>query len=311
MIVKHYDSISEATAREAKQAYSFFDYAEGSATDSYQKAVDECYTVACWAAERRPREEERIQRLLDWYIKCLANNINARNRNTASCPSVLIAGASNFPVRKKEKQNQRDDKLMAEYNHIMQIPDKIRSIGLNTTIYSDEEDAIEQLEAKVEKCRKTLESMKAQNAYYRKHGTMKGFGDFTDEYTDRFDREIESRYSYERKPFRDWELTSVREKMKAAEKRVEKLKSIKKSAENQDANEYTAINGIKVVENAEIMRLQLFFDEKPNEDTRSLLKRNGFRFSPSNGNAWQRNLNDNSKAVLNGIMEELKSKFSN
>lgn len=39
-------------------------------------------------------------------------------------------------------------------------------------------------------------------------------------------------------------------------------------------------------------RLQIFFEEKPDGETRSALKSNGFRWAPSAG-AWQRQLNDN------------------
>lgn len=44
--------------------------------------------------------------------------------------------------------------------------------------------------------------------------------------------------------------------------------------------------------NTEENRLQIFFDHKPEEDVRSELKANGFRWAPSAG-AWQRQLNDN------------------
>lgn len=63
MIVKRYAQISEETARRAKQAYSFFDYVEGSATASYRSEVDKCYEIACRAAEKRPKEEERAEQL--------------------------------------------------------------------------------------------------------------------------------------------------------------------------------------------------------------------------------------------------------
>lgn len=304
MIVKRYATISEGTARLAKQAYSFFDYKEGSATAHYRDEVDECYRIACWAAERRPKEEERIQRLFDRFVDGLAANINAQNKNTASCPSVMIAGASNFPVRKKEKQNRRSDQLNAEYEYIMQIPEKIRSIGYNTVIYSDEDDAIEQLEEKAYKLRRALESMKAKNAHYRKRGTMKGYEDIPDEEAERIDAEIASRYPYERKPFRDWELTSVRERMKNAEKRAEELRELKAKAEQPAADQYPSVEGVEVVENAEAMRIQLLFDGKPSEEIRSVLKSHGFRWSPSFG-AWQRQLTDNGKYATKKALEEI------
>ena len=47
-----------------------------------------------------------------------------------------------------------------------------------------------------------------------------------------------------------------------------------------------------------------FFDGKPNEETRSLLKSHGFRWAPSVG-AWQRQLTDNGKAAARQVMKAL------
>ena len=302
MIVKRYAQIREETARAAKQAYSFFDYVEGSATAGYRNEVDKCYEIACKAAEKRPIEEERIQRLFDRFVDKLAANINASNSNTASCPSVMIAGGSNFPVHKKEKQNKRSDKLTAEWEYIMQIPDKIRDIGNNTTIYSDEEDAIEQLEAKAEKYRAFLEEMKKRNAHYRKHGTMKGFDGLTDEKAEELDKEIKS--SFYQVPYPSYELTSARQKIKAAEERAEQLKKLKAKAEQPTEDKYPQIDGVEVEENADAMRIQLFFDGKPSEEIRAVLKSNGFRWSPSFG-AWQRQLTENGKRATKKVLEEI------
>ena len=63
----------------------------------------------------------------------------------------------------------------------------------------------------------------------------------------------------------------------------------------------------KVAENAEIMRLQIFFDDKPDSDTREILKKNGFRWAPSQG-AWQRQLTDNAKYSLKRVIKELEEK---
>lgn len=302
MITKHYATISEATAKAAKNAYSFSDYVHGSATAHYRDEVDECYRLACWAAERRPKEEERIQRLFDRFVVGLAANINAENRNTASCPSVMIAGASNFPVRKKEKQNSRRETLYKEYQYIMEIPEKIRAIGNNTAIYSDEDDAIEQLEEKAEKYRAYLEHMKKCNAHYRKHGTMKGFEDITDERAEELDKEIKS--FFHQVPYPAYELTSARNKMKAAEERAEELKKLKAKAEQSTEDKYPHVDGVKVVENAEAMRIQLIFEGKPSEKVRDILKSRGFRWSPSYG-AWQRQLTDNGKYATKKALAEI------
>lgn len=51
-------------------------------------------------------------------------------------------------------------------------------------------------------------------------------------------------------------------------------------------------DGGKVEANTEANRLQIFFEDKPDEATREALKSNGFRWSPKAG-VWQRQLTSN------------------
>ena len=60
-------------------------------------------------------------------------------------------------------------------------------------------------------------------------------------------------------------------------------------------------DGGEIVKNAELNRLQIVFDEIPGEETRAELKRNGFRWSPSN-QAWQRQLTPNAEAAARIIL---------
>jgi len=48
----------------------------------------------------------------------------------------------------------------------------------------------------------------------------------------------------------------------------------------------------EVIQNEEANRLQLVFEGKPSEEFRTMLKKNGFKWSPKNG-AWQRQLTNN------------------
>ena len=52
------------------------------------------------------------------------------------------------------------------------------------------------------------------------------------------------------------------------------------------------------------MRLQIIFDGKPDPEVRAVLKKNGFKWAPSQG-AWQRMLNSAGKYALNRVKEEL------
>ena len=56
--------------------------------------------------------------------------------------------------------------------------------------------------------------------------------------------------------------------------------------------EPTKFDGGEIVRNTEADRLQIIFDEKPDEQQRDALKQNGFRWSPRYG-AWQRQLSSN------------------
>ena len=70
--------------------------------------------------------------------------------------------------------------------------------------------------------------------------------------------------------------------------------------------ETTITHGIGFVlkENAVINRIQFIFEEKPDEDTRKLLKSKAFRWAPSKC-AWQRKLTDNARTAARQIAETL------
>lgn len=61
----------------------------------------------------------------------------------------------------------------------------------------------------------------------------------------------------------------------------------------------------KVIVNKEINRIQFFFDGKPDEETRGVLKSWGFHFSRYNNNAWQRQLNSNGIYAAKKVLEKL------
>ena len=125
-----YYPIDEDAARRAKNANSLSDYAEGSATSEYRREVNRAATLAEECKKgKTDAQQEQIDYLLDRYARRLADNMNASNRNRASCPSVMVAGWSNFPVRKKQQQLSRDDTLMREWRDIQGILDQIRAVG--------------------------------------------------------------------------------------------------------------------------------------------------------------------------------------
>lgn len=98
------------------------------------------------------------------------------------------------------------------------------------------------------------------------------------------------------------------EKRRIIDRVIEIHKNTERAKEATQSDDYKDL-GFAVERNADINRLQLKFDGKPDESTRSILKHNGFRWSPREG-AWQRQLTGNAEYSLKRVAEELKANNS-
>ena len=157
----------------------------------------------------------------------------------------------------------------------------------NRVISSDDPNAIQKLQDKLEMCEKSQKYMKEVNAYYRKNGTCEGFPGMEAARAARLDESVRQAYSWDKQPFPSYALTKNSAEIRRLKQRIEKL------TVNQEVGFVGwTFDGGEVVANSEENRLQILFDEKPDEQKRSALKGNGFKWSPSQG-AWQRQLNDN------------------
>ena len=293
-----YYPISEDAARRAKEANSFSDYVPGSATKSYQVMVDEAAIIAAKQKDKvDPMYHDKIDGLLDKYARELAEVVNQRNEIDARVPSIMIAGGSNFPVRKKEKQNAARERNEERYAEVQGIVQRIRSVGTGG-IMSDDKNAIAKLSAKLADLERLQETMKSANAYFRKHKTLEGCPGLSDEAIRRMSGGLTD------VPYPGWALSNNNANIRRIKERIATLeKEAQRAAENADAAPVEG-DGYKLVENAELGRIQFIFDGKPDEDTRALLKSYGFRWSPSQG-AWQRMLNDNGRYAAQRVRDAL------
>ena len=282
-----YYTINEAAAKRAKDANSFSDYKQGSATAEYRHYVDEAIQLAERQKKRvDPMYHEKIDSLLDTYARKLAANMNKGYEIDARVPSILIAGGSNFPTRKKEKQNAARDSNYREWQDIQGLLDKIRSTGMGG-ISADDPQAVQKLEKKLESLEKSQETMKAVNAYYRKHKTLDGCPYLSSEQLEKLKADMTSSWHLGDKPFATWALSNNSAEIRRVKDRIKSL-----SQQKEIGFVGWEFDGGKVEANTEANRLQIFFEDKPDEATREALKNNGFRWSPKAG-AWQRQLTSN------------------
>lgn len=285
-----YHTINEEAARRANDMNSFRDYKAGSATAEYRRMVDAATELAERQKQRvDPMYHEKIDRLLETYCRKLAENMNASYSIEARCPSILISGGGNFPVRKKEKQNAARDRNLEEWNYIQGLLDKIRSVGTGG-ISSDDPQAVEKLEAKLAALEKHQEMMKAANAAIRMKDPAKGDAKLAElGYTPEDIAKLREPDFCGRIGYPAYALQNNNANIRRIRGRIAELK--KRTESTPEGWEF---DGGRVVVNTTENRLQVIFDGKPDADVRTELKGEGFRWAPSQG-AWQRQLTDNAE----------------
>lgn len=301
-----YYTINEQTARRAHDNMSMWDYHEGSATAEYRAAVDraaaelEKVKAQCKTQEQR----ERAEWYFDRYARKLAEAINRDNEIGTRCPSVMISGAGNFPVRKKEKQVAAWDANRENFKTADHYLSMMRRAHLQS-VKSDDPEVIEYLQDKLDGLEAAHQRMKEANAYYRKNKTLDGcpgISEKTREFLTRpgvFACGDGSPLALYRCPFPTYALTSSLATIKRTRERLEALQAAKADpAEDEQHDGYT------YREDSDLMRVQFIFDGKPDEETRSILKSNGFRWAPSQG-AWQRQLTPAGRAAAERVKKQL------
>lgn len=304
MSERTYYSIDEKTARASHDMRSMRDYSEGSYTAEYRGYVDRVYALVERIEQERPRQAARAQRIAERYARKLAENMNAASRIGTMCPSVLVSGAGNFPVKKKEQQNARYRANMEEFNELQGYIGRLEGLLYGTeVIRSNEEDAIERLEDKLDNLERAQATMKAVNAYYRKNKTLDGCPDLTAEMRRSIEGDWERGW-YVGIPFPPYSLTNNNANIKRVRDRLESLKKAKSRETTEEAIDLDGL-GFTLKENTEEMRIQFFFEGKPEPEVRDILKGEAFKWSPRNG-CWQRQLTDNARRATQRVIKKIK-----
>lgn len=272
-VTPHYYEINEKAAADAKRMGSFDDYKAGSATNDYRAEIDRATEILkdVKAKCKTQDQKDHAEYIYDKYCKVLASAINKDNEIGTRCPSIMIAGGSNFPVRKKEKQVAAWDANRKNFDYADELLNKLRRVCYQS-VRSDDPEVIEVLKNKLVKLEAKHEELKRYNAEARKNGT---------------------------EPLPWYTLPYNLDAIKRTRARLEKLEAVK-----EDITEETEL--YRYEENAEDMRIRFYFDGKPEPETIKALKENGFRWAPS-VKAWQRQLTDNGKYAATRVKKLLEA----
>ena len=263
----------------------------------------EAYDLADEAATRNENAGVRAYAIAERYSKRMAEYYNRDISISLMCPSVMICGPANFPVKKKERQIAATQKNYDFYQETQKLLDKIRTMGtVSEIIKSRDLDCIERLEDKLEALKALQEKMKAANAALRKKNTEEGNLDLLElGYTEDGIKELRTPDFIGRIGYPAYALQNNNQEIHRVEDRINSLKAIKDKGTIEEENE-----GYTYREDPESMRIQFIFDGKPSDDIRNILKQNGFRWAPSQG-AWQRQLTRNGQWSADIVKKALKA----
>lgn len=252
------------------------------------------------------RKELRVERLRQKADKMKAESVDAF-RDARKIQDSIPLGQPILIGHHSEKRSRQDrDKIDANIKKSVEkqeqaeyYDEKIKAAEKNTKISSDNPQAIELLEDKISKLKARQQRYKDMNKYYRKHKTMLGFEDLSDEKAKEINKRIDEDYSFNKKPAPSYILSNLNSMIKSTEKRLEQLKEL-------DEMEYEEIefDNCTVISNDETNRVEIHFGYKPDEDVRTMLKRKGFKWSRNNS-CWQRLRNKNSFNIAINLAKEI------
>ena len=175
----------------------------------------------------------------------------------------------------------------------------------NHRITGDDKEAVaEEIKQKIEFIKQKHARSKELNAYWRKHKTLKGCPGITDEKAEQLDHTINN--SLYKVPVPTYQLQYNLAEIKRLESRLASMKKVKQSVEDTSDDKYPKVDGCEVIENIDLDRIQLVFDDVPSAEVRTLLKRYGFRWSPTN-EAWQRQLTANAIRDTTQVLNQIQN----
>jgi hypothetical protein len=236
----------------------------------YAKTDDERATMDAAFAEYR-------QALLTRKMGLLSSHCNI--------VSTMIAGPSNFPARMMNKRSEAYDRKVGEYLEFRQkaLARMCNTFAEPTGIRTGEAGAVDALQAKIDKAEKLQAIMKETNAAIRKHkkagpeaqvAAMVALGLTETQAYGLLKPDFCGRIG-----FPDYAMTNNNANLKRMKEQQAKAQKLAATATNEQE-----IGEVKIVDNAEADRLQMFFPvERVARPIYDLLKAHGFRWTPSVG----------------------------
>ncbi len=235
---------------------------------------------------------DKLDEAFERYRAGYAGRYRAWLHSHSRCISWMITGPSNFPTRRAQKWNEAAHNRMTDLVGYREkvLRAIIRELRPDLRpIMAGDADAIERLAVKLANMERTQAVMKLANTGIRKHAkagadaqtlALVELGFSPSRAAELLKPDYAGRIG-----FADYELKNNNANIRRVRERLQQLER----AHAQPVREVKG-EGVRLEEDPPANRVRLFFDGKPDADTRKRLRDGGFRWTPSL-EAWQAYIN--------------------
>ena len=259
-------------------------------------------------AKENNRLEEYNQAFERYYAVILKKNKEVISARTGTFSTAVTgrAGIKGSQLRKNEAKQKREyeinkelidyiEKAEKKLNEVARNPDRFYS---DQAIKSTDKNAIEKLNQKIEQLEAEKDFIKRSEKACKEYQKTKDFSVF-------------EKYNIPQKEAKEYveqierhglPLIKGISSISAEIRRVkERITLLEKSKESEDEN-FDIENG-RILVNKEAQRVQIFFDNIPDANTRDALKKRAFKWAPS-AKAWQRTLTGNAIDAVKYLIKD-------
>lgn len=266
------------------------------------------YNSSVEEAKENNRLEEYNQAFERYYAVILKKNKEVISARTGTFSTAVTGGAGikGSQIRKNEAKQKREYEINKELiDYIEKAEKKLNEVARNPDrFYSDQaikrtdKNAIEKLNQKLEQLEAEKDFIKRSEKACKEYQIKKDFSVF-EKYNipQKEAKEYVSQIERHRIP-----LIRGNASINAEIRRVkERIASLEKSKASEDEN-FDIENG-RILVNKEAQRVQIFFDNIPDANTREALKKRSFKWAPS-VKAWQRTLTGNAIDAVRYLIKD-------
>lgn len=281
---------------------------------AHMKSIEEKF--AQWVTDEN---QEGMIEGLEYYRCAYLDLLNAYLHAHSRVVSQFITGAGGWTgrmVRSNQKKIDTADKRLNEWiEKCKKIEHRLRNqydphMIDRQPIKSGDADATLRLQEKIEKAEALQEHMKEANKIVRKKSTsdeekideLMGIGLSEALAASLLRPDYMGRYGYA-----NYQLANNNANIRRMKQRLEELEAVKNTEHEESVVTLSNGDEVSIIRDPEEYRIRLVFDGKPSADVRSVLKSNGFKWSPRNS-AWQRHLNGNGEFAVKQVLQALRAK---